>query len=77
MCEQVVKHADDWPTMKFLRWLGFVSSGILANRLLDFTGIKAMFDKSKSEYGADGPDIDLADHLDPKKSFKIELGGQG
>lgn len=77
MCEQVVKRADDWPTTKLHRWLGFVQSGILANRLLDFEGIKAMFDESKHTYGAGEADNDLADHLDPTNSFEFDIGGQG
>lgn len=76
MCEQIVRHVEDWSTTKLHLWLGFVQSGALANQILDFEGIKAMFDKSKSAYGADGRDIDLADHLDPTISFRIDLGGR-
>ncbi len=77
MCEQIVKQAEDWPTTKLHRWLGFVQCGILANRILAFEGIKAMFEESKNTYGTGETDNDLADHLDPQNSFEIDIGGQG
>ncbi|MCA9083334.1 MAG: hypothetical protein KDA81_04725 [Planctomycetaceae bacterium] len=77
MCEQIVEHSDEWPVTKLHRWLGFVQCGILANRILDFEGIKAMFEESKNTYGTEEIDNDLADHLDPQNSFEIDVGGQG
>ena len=77
MCAQIVNHADDWPITKLHRWLGFVQCGILANRILDFEGIKDMFEKSKNAYGTVEADNDLADHLDPQNSFELDIGGQG
>lgn len=77
MCRQIVEHAEDWPAIKLHRWIGFVQAGMIANLMLDLDGAKAMFDKVKEEYGSIDKDQDLLDHLDPKTSFEMELGGQG
>jgi hypothetical protein len=42
MCEHIEKHAEDWPTTKLHRWIGFVQCGMMANQILDFDGAKAM-----------------------------------
>lgn len=77
MCEQIAEHSDDWPITKLHRWLGFVQCGILSNRILNFEGIKSMFEDSKNAYGIGAIDSDLADHLDPHNSFEFDIGGQG
>lgn len=77
MCKLIVEHAEDWPATNLHRWLGFVQAGMIANFMLDLDGAKAMFNKVKDEYGPIAQDQDLLDHLDPKKSFEMEIGGQG
>lgn len=78
MCDQIERHAADGPPSKLHRWLGFVQGGILANRMLDLDGLKAMFDQAKVAHGATGEDSeDLTDHLDPTSSFEFDIGGQG
>ena len=74
MCDQIAMHAEEWPATKLHRWLGFVQGAMMANRMLDFKGAKAMFDDAKDSYG--GCDDDLVDHLDPNSSFELELGGE-
>lgn len=77
MCNRIEEHAEDWPETKLHRWIGFVQCGMLANRILDFTAAKAMFDGARSAYGTSGEDQDLIDHLDPDSSFKVDIGGEG
>lgn len=57
------------------RWIGFVQCGMLAQRMIDLEGAKAMFDKSKIAHGELSED--LVDHLDPTSSFEVDIGGQG
>ena len=77
MCDQFQKHAQTSPVTKLHRWIGFVQSGILANRMLDLEQIKVMFFEVKKSHAAGGDDADLLDHLDVDSSFKLDLGGQG
>jgi hypothetical protein len=73
MCDKIEDHADAWPITKLHRWIGFVQCGMMANRMLDLDGAKAMFDEAKIAYGGAGEDEDLIDHL----CVEMELGGQG
>ena len=77
MCNHIENHAEDWPTTKLHRWIGFVQCGMMANGMLDFDAAKAMFDDAKNAYGESDEDDDLIDHLDPRSSFKLDIGGQG
>ncbi len=78
MCDQISEHSADWPAAKQHRWIGFIQGGMLANRMLDLKGAKAMFDEAKSTYADSGAEEDdLLDHLDPNSSFSLDLGGQG
>lgn len=77
MCERIGEQAEEWPVTKLHRWIGFVQCGMLANRILDFGGAKAMFDDVQKAYGGSGEDEDLLDHLDPGNSFKVDIGGEG
>lgn len=75
MCDQIVQHASDWPETKLHRWVGFVQGAMIANRMINLDGAKAMFDKAKNAFGE--LDEDLLDHLDPDDFFELDLGGQG
>jgi hypothetical protein len=78
MCNQIEKHAEGGPVTKLHRWIGFVQAAMLANRMLNLDGLKAMFDEAKRSHGETGADgEDLMDHLDPTSSFEFDLGGQG
>jgi hypothetical protein len=77
MCDNIQQHAEHWPTTKLHRWIGFVQGGMMANRMLDLDGAKAMFDKAKNAFGEIREDHDLVDHLDPRSSFEMDIGGQG
>jgi hypothetical protein len=77
MCDNIQQHAEHWPATKLHRWIGFVQCGMMANRMLDLDGAKALFNKAKNAYGEIGDDQDLVDHLDPTSSFEMEIGGQG
>jgi hypothetical protein len=75
MCRQIVKNAEHWPLTKLHRWIGFVESGMLANRIVDLNEFRKMFDDVKLAFGK--PSEDLIDHLDVESSFELDLGGQG
>lgn len=78
MCNQISDRAEEWPATKQHRWIGFIQCGMLANRMLDLKGAKAMFDEAKKAHAASGDEEDdLLDHLDPDSSFRLDLGGQG
>ena len=77
MCEHIEHHAEDWPTTKLHRWIGFVQCGMMANGMLHFHGAKAMFDDVNNAYGEGDGDDDLIDHLNPGSSFKMDIGGEG
>jgi hypothetical protein len=77
MCDRIEKQAEEWPVTKLHRWIGFIQAGMLANRMLDFAGAKAMFDEARDAYGINGPDENLLDHLDPASSFELDIGGEG
>ena len=75
MCDNIDKHAEDWPATKLHRWIGFVQCAMLANRMLDLDGVKAMFAEAKVAHGETSED--LLDHLDPKSLFEVDIGGEG
>jgi hypothetical protein len=77
MCSQIQEHADDWNSARLHRWIGFIQAAMLANRMIDLTGLRAMFDAAKNAHGAVDHDCDLVDHLDVDSYFELELGGQG
>jgi hypothetical protein len=77
MCRMVVEHAEDWPPARAQRWLGFIQAGMIANYMLTLGSAKTMFDQVKEEYGPITSDPDLLDHLSPRESFEIDIGGQG
>ena len=77
MCDLIEKHAADWPDTKLHRWIGFVQCAIIANGIIDLAGTKKMFDSVNNEYLKTSEDQDLTDHLDPRSSFDIDVGGQG
>jgi hypothetical protein len=75
MCRRIVEHARDWPAVRLHRWLGFVQGAMIANRIVDLAGAKAMFDGVKNVFGEMGDD--LFDHLNPDVTFRFDIGGQG
>ena len=75
MCDNIERHADDWPATKLHRWIGFVQCGMLANRMIDLDEAKTMFDAAKVAFAELGDD--LLDHLDPESSFQLDIGGEG
>jgi hypothetical protein len=77
MTKQIIKHAEDWPSVKLHRWIGFVQCGMMANLILDIDGAQSMFNEAKKAHGNIADDLDLVDHLDSDSSFEIDLGGQG
>jgi hypothetical protein len=77
MCDRIQKQAEEWPVTKLHRWIGFIQGGMMANRMLNFTGAKTMFDEARNAYGTIGADENLLDHLDSESSFEFEIGGEG
>jgi hypothetical protein len=77
MCKQVEAHAANWSAAHVHRWIGFIQSAMLANRVIDLDGLRSMFDEAKRDYGAPEEDSDLLDHLDAESFFNFEVGGQG
>lgn len=78
MCDQIEKHAKGGPASKLHRWIGFVQAAMLANRMLDLDGLRAMFDEAQAAHAAASEALDdLVDHLDPASSFEFDIGGQG
>lgn len=76
MSRQISKHAEDWPPTKLHRWIGYVQCGMVGNRMLDFDGAKAMFQRVRQDFSGVDVDHDLIDHLDPDSAFKLEIGGE-
>lgn len=77
MCRRIELHAGEWSPAHVHRWIGFIQSAMLANRMTDLEGLKSMFDEAKRDYGAPEEDLDLLDHLNPDSFFEFEVGGQG
>lgn len=78
MCDQIEKNAEGGSVTKLHRWIGFVQAAMLANRMLDLDGLKAMFDSAKAEDAERCEEAeDLLDHLDPTSSFEFDIGGEG
>ena len=78
MCNRIKEHSEAGPVTQLHRWIGFIQGAMLANRILDLDGLKAMFDEAKRDYGQATDDLeDLLDHLDPTSSFEFDIGGQG
>ena len=75
MCERIEKHSEDWPTSRLHRWIGFIQCALIANRIIDLSEAKRMFDRVKVMYPE--ADEDLLDHLDSSSSFEFDLGGPG
>lgn len=76
MCDRIEEHSEDWPPTRLHRWIGFVQGAMMANRMLDLEGAKAMFNQAKIAHAERSDDDDLVDHLDPQSSFELELGGE-
>lgn len=76
MCDQIESKAEEWRVPKLHRWIGFIQGGMLANRMIDLNDAKMMFQTAKTMHRIE-LDEDLLDHLDPRNSFEIDLGGQG
>ena len=77
MCDQIAHKTDKWTDLKLHRWLGFIQSGMLANRMLTFEELKKLIEDTKTSYGVKSDDQDLIDHLDPHNSFRMDIGGEG
>ena len=78
MCIKIEEHVEDGPVTKLNRWIGFVQAAMLANRMLDLEGLKAMCNNARRAHGETSEDFeDLTDHLDPTGSFAFDIGGQG
>ena len=75
MCERIERNAEQWPTSKLNRWIGFIQCALIANRVIDLSDAKKMFDRVKIAFPES--DEDLLDHLNPFDSFGLDLGGQG
>jgi hypothetical protein len=75
MCNKIEQYAEDGDASKLHRWIGFIQAAMLANRMLDSSRLKAMFDEAKCAYAGVGED--WMDHLDPTDSFECDIGGQG
>ncbi len=76
MCQLIERHAEEWRDTKLHRWIGFIQGGMIANGMLDFETAKSMFNEAKEAYGVGEADEDLLDHLDPTRSFELEIGGE-
>ena len=76
MCDQITKNAETWSELRLHRWIGYVQSGMLANRIIDYEEMKDMFNEAKNAYGANEDDLDLLDHLDPHNTFRLDIGGE-
>ena len=75
MCDEIEEHAEKCPATKLHRWIGFIQGAMLAHRMLDLDGARAMFNEAKVAHGETSDD--LTDHLDPESSFELDIGGQG
>ena len=75
MCDKVEEHAVEGPATTLHRWIGFIQGAMLAHRMLDLDGARAMFDEAKVAHSETRDD--LTDHLDPQNSFELDIGGQG
>jgi len=75
MCGNISAHAEDWPTARLHRWIGFVQCAMLAHRMLDLDELKATFDEAKVAHGEVSED--LLDHLDTTSSYEVDIGGEG
>ena len=74
-CRKIEENAEDGPVTQLHRWIGFIQGAMMAHRMLDLDGAKAMFDQAKIAHGETSDD--LLDHLDPNSSFKVDIGGEG
>ena len=75
MCDRIERHAEHWPTSKLNRWIGFIQCALIANRVIDLSEAKRMFDRAKIAFPES--DEDLLDHLNPSDSFGLDIGGPG
>jgi len=75
MCDSISTQAEHWSPTKLHRWIGFVQCAMIANRILDLEEARTMLRVAKVAYGKTGDD--LLDHLDPSKSFELDIGGEG
>jgi hypothetical protein len=77
MCDQIEELAEAGRATKSHRWLGFVQAAMVAHRMLDLAGLKAMFDEVKRDHQEIAEEFaDPMDHLDPKDAFEIDIGGE-
>lgn len=77
MCDRIERQAETWPETRLHRWIGFVQCAMMANRMLELSDAKVMFETVKNKFSGSSEDPDLIDHLDPNSPFEMDLGGQG
>lgn len=77
MCDRIEEHSEDWPATRLHRWIGFIQSAMMANRMLDLEAAKSLFDRAKIAHASGSDDGDLVDHLDPSSTYTLDLGGEG
>ena len=75
MCDRIERNAEQWPTSRLNRWIGFIQGALIANRVIDLAEAKRMFDRVKIAFPES--DEELLDHLDPLDPFGLDIGGQG
>jgi len=76
MCDRIEEHSEDWPATRLHRWIGFIQSAMMANRMLDLEAAKSLFDDAKIAHASTSDDGDLLGHLDPNSTFTLNLGGE-
>lgn len=76
MCDRIEQHVEDWPATRLHRWIGFVQSGMMANRMLDLKSAKSMFDPATKAHANGHDHKELADHLDSESSIRRERNGE-
>lgn len=74
MCSEIEKRAENWPSTKMHRWIGFIQGTMVAMEITTIEEESDTVRKAKTMFSED--DNGLIDHNNPDHHFEFEIGGE-
>ncbi|MEX2171514.1 MAG: hypothetical protein WD851_19500 [Pirellulales bacterium] len=74
MCLEIERHSEEWAPTRLHRWLGFVFGVMAARNIITISEQSALMRSLLIPY-PEHPDLELADHHNPRVPFQLDFGG--